>query len=196
MPRTVAMPIHPFERKQIMKSRIPRLAGIMAAALFALGTQVALAQPGGGPGGGFGGGPGHHGAGPGRGFEIEHVLASLKTQLSLNTSQQSMWDAVVAHGKTARQNARAAMDGVHAVMTAELAKPEPNFAAVAAAADAAQGAAQAERKQVRDEWLALYATFTPAQKAIVRDAVKQRVERMDAFRDKMKERFQQRQGNG
>ncbi|MFO1313430.1 MAG: periplasmic heavy metal sensor [Burkholderiales bacterium] len=173
-----------------MKSRIPRLAGIMAAALFALGTQVALAQPGGGPGGG----PGH--PGPGRGFEIEHVLASLKTQLNLNTQQQATWDAVVAHGKTARQNARAAMDQVHAVMTAELAKAEPNFAAVAAAADAAQGSAQAERKQVRDEWLALYATFTPAQKAIVRDAVKQRVERMDAFRDRMKERFQQRQGNG
>lgn len=175
-----------------MKSRIPRLSGLMAAALFALGTQVAFAQPGGGPGGP--GGPGH--PGPGRGFEIEHVLASLKTQLNLNTQQQATWDAVVAHGKTARQNARAAMDQVHNVLTAELAKPEPNFAAVAAAADAAHNTTQAERKAVRDEWLALYATFTPAQKAIVRDAVKQRVERMDAFRDRMKERFQQRQGNG
>lgn len=171
-----------------MKSRIPRMTGLMAAALFALGANVAMAQPG--PGG-FGG-PGH--PGPGRGFEIENVLASLKAQLNLNTQQQATWDAVVAHGKTARQNARAAMDQVHTVMTAELAKPEPNFAAVAAAADAAQNATQAERKQVRDEWLALYASFTPAQKAIVRDAVKQRVERMEAFRDKMKERFQQRQG--
>lgn len=169
-----------------MKSRIPRRTGIMAAALFALGTHVALAQPAGGPG------PGH--PPPGRGFEIEHVLTALKAQLSLNTQQQALWDAAAAHGKTARQNARAAMDQVHALLTAELAKAEPNFAAVAAAADAAQTNAQGARKQVRDEWLALYATFSPAQKAIVRDAVKSRVDRMDAFRDKMKERFQQRQG--
>jgi len=132
-----------------------------------------------------------HGRG---GFELEHVLSQVKAQLNLNTQQQSMWDAAAAHGKTARQNARAAMDSMHATLTAELAKPEPNFAAVAATADAAQANAQAARKQVRDEWLALYATFSPAQKGIVRDATKARVDRMDAFRDKMKERFQQRQG--
>jgi protein CpxP len=169
-----------------MKSRIPRWTGVMAAALLALGSQVSLAQPG--PGG-----HGHPGHGRGE-FEIEHVLAQLKTQLNLNTQQQATWDAVVAHGKTARQNARATMDSVHAALTAELAKPEPNFAAVAATADAAQAAAQAARKSVRDEWIALYASFSPAQKALVRDAIKARVDRMEAFRDKMKERFQQRQG--
>ena len=168
-----------------MNSRIPRWTGIMAAALLALGTNVAMAQPG-GPGH-----PGPHGRG---GFEIEHVLAELKSQLNLNTQQQATWDAAVAHGKTARQNARAAMESVHAALTAELAKAEPNFAAVAATADAAQANAQAVRKQVRDEWLSLYATFSPAQKAVVRDAVKARVDRMDAFREKMKEKFQQRQG--
>ena len=168
-----------------MNSRIPRWTGIMAAALLAFGTNVAMAQPG-GPGH-----PGPHGRG---GFEIEHVLAELKSQLNLNTQQQATWDAAVAHGKTARQNARAAMESVHAALTAELAKAEPNFAAVAATADAAQANAQAVRKQVRDEWLSLYATFSPAQKAVVRDAVKARVDRMDAFREKMKEKFQQRQG--
>ncbi len=170
-----------------MNSRIPRWTGVMAAALLALGSHAALAQPG-GPGG-----HGHPGHGRG-GFEIEHVLAQVKAQLNLNTQQQATWDAAVAHGKTARQNARAAMDSVHATLTAELAKPEPNFAAVASVADAAQANAQAARKQVRDEWLALYATFSPAQKAVVRDAVRTRVDRMDAFREKMKEKFQQRQG--
>ena len=77
------------------------------------------------------------------------------------------------------------MEQVHAALTAELAKAEPDFAAVAAAADAAQANGQALRKQVRDEWLKLYATFTPAQKVIVRDAVKARVARMEDFRDKM-----------
>ena len=168
-----------------MKSRIPRWTGVMAAGLLALGSHAALAQPG---------GPGHHGHGRGGGFEIEQVLAQVKAQLNLNTQQQAMWDSAVAHSKTARQNARAAMDSVHAALTAELAKPEPNLAAVAATADAAQATAQAARKQVRDEWLSLYATFSPAQKAVVRDVIKARVERMEAFRDKMKERFQQRQG--
>ena len=168
-----------------MNSRIPRWSGLMAAALLALGTQVAVAQPG---------GPGHQGPHGQGGFEIEHVLGQVKSQLNLNTQQQATWDAAVAHGKAARQNARAAMESVHGTLNAELAKPEPNFAAVAATADAAQASAQAARKQVRDEWLALYATFSPAQKAVVRDAVKARVDRMDAFREKMKERFQQRQG--
>lgn len=165
-----------------MKSRIPRWTGVMAAGLLALGSHVALAQPG---------GHGHHGRG---GFEIEHVLAQVKAQLNLNTQQQSMWDAAVAHGKAARQNARATMESVHGALKAELAKPEPDFAVVAATADAAQANAQAARKQVRDEWLSLYATFSPAQKAVVRDVVKARVDRMEAFREKMKERFQQRQG--
>jgi Spy/CpxP family protein refolding chaperone len=173
-----------------MNSRIPRWTSVMAAGLLALGSHAALAQPG-GPGG-----HGHHGhGGHGRGgFEIEHVLAQVKAQLNLNTQQQAMWDAAVAHSKASRQNARAAMESVHATLNAELAKAEPNFAAVASVADQAQANAQAVRKQVRDEWLALYATFSPAQKAVVRDVVKARVERMEAFREKMKERFQQRQG--
>jgi Spy/CpxP family protein refolding chaperone len=169
-----------------MNSRIPRWTSVVAAGLLALGSQAALAQPG-----GHGGHGGHHGRG---GFEIERVLAQVKSQLNLNTQQQAMWDAAAAHGKAARQNARAAMESVHATLTAELAKAEPDFAAVAATADAAQANAQAARKQVRDEWLSLYATFSPAQKAVVRDVVKARVDRMEAFREKMKERFQQRQG--
>ena len=154
----------------------------MAAALLAVGSHVAVAQPG----------PGH---GQGHGFAIEHVLASLKSQLSLNTSQQVMWDNAVAHSKAARANARGSMEQVHAALNAELAKAEPDFAAVAAVTDQVQANNQAVRKQLRNEWLSLYATFSPAQKAVVRDAVKARVARMETFREKMKERFQSRQGS-
>ncbi len=165
-----------------MKTRNARWTGVIAGALIALGSHAALAQPG--------GGMGHHG--PGHGFAIEGVLASLKDQLGLNTSQQVMWDNAAAQTKAARGNGRAGMEQVHAALTAELAKAEPDFAAVANAADAAQANNQALRKQVRDEWLKLYATFSPAQKAVVRDAVKARVARMDSFRDKMKQRMQSR----
>lgn len=166
-----------------MKSPSARLAGVIAAALFAVGSQAALAQPGGGPG-----------RGPDHGLAIEQVLASLKTQLNLNTSQQVMWDNAVASAKAARASTRANMDQAHAALKAELAKAEPDFAAIATVTDQLQASNQAARKQVRDEWLRLYATFSPAQKAVVRDAVRERVARMETFREKMKERFQSRQG--
>ena len=105
-----------------MTTRIgSRLAAIAAAALVGL-TGAALAQP-------F-----HHG--PHGGGDVVMSIVALKGQLNLNTSQQSMWDNAVAAGKAARQTARANMQKVHDTLTAELAKPEPDLAAVAAASDA------------------------------------------------------------
>ena len=60
------------------------------------------------------------------------------------------------------------MQKVHDALTAELAKPEPDLAAVAAIADGVQASNQTLRQSVRDQWLQLYATFTPEQKAVVR----------------------------
>jgi hypothetical protein len=157
----------------------------MAVALFAAFSQAAVAQPGGGA-------P----LGHGRGIDIEQVIASLKTELNLNTSQQVMWDNAVLASRSARASGRAAMERVHAALKAELAKQEPDFAAVATLADNAQASAQALRKQVRDEWLRLYATFSPAQKSVVREAIRTKVERMETFREKMKERFPQRPAAG
>lgn len=169
-----------------MKTRNARWTALMAGALIALGSHAALAQP-------AGPGPGHGPHGPGGdGMSIEGALASVKGQLSLNTSQQAMWDNAAAATKAAREAGRTSMQQVHATLTAELAKAEPDFAAVAAAADAEQANAQTLRKQVRSQWLALYATFTPAQKAVVRDAVKARMDRMEAFRANMQDRMQRR----
>lgn len=177
-----------------MKTRNARWAAIMAGALIALGSHAALAQPG--PGFGPHGGGGPYGAGGphgGRGgMSIEGALASVKSQLNLNTSQQAMWDSAAAATQAARDTARTSMQQVHATLAAELAKPEPDLAAVAAASDAVHNNAQAMRKQVRDQWLALYGTFTPAQKAVVRDALKARVDRMETFRARMQERWQNR----
>ncbi len=75
-----------------------------------------------------------------------------------------------------------------------LAGLESDLAAVAAVADDAQSKGQALRGQVRDEWLKVYATFTPAQKLVVRDALAKRMERFETFRSKMKERFGGKQG--
>lgn len=169
-----------------MSNRIARWSGLMAASLLALSAGAAVAQPG----------PGGHGRGPGHGISIEHVLTQLKGQLALDTSQQVMWDNAAARTKAVREAGRGSMDQVKAALAAELTKPEPDFAAAAAVADSVQANQQALRKQVRDEWLKLYATFTPAQKAVVRDAVQQRLQRMETFRAKMKERMQSRGQGG
>ena len=162
-----------------MKSPIARISGVIAVSLLAAGAASAQAH---GPGPGPGRGPGGPAA-------IEQVIASLKTQLNLDTSQQSMWESVAANAKAAHTTARTGMEQVHAAFVAELAKAEPDLASVAALSDQAQANATAARKQIRDQWLSLYATFTPAQKTVVRDALAKRVERMETFRARMHERF-------
>ncbi len=158
-----------------------RLAVVAATAVLALTGVAALAQPV----------PVHmRGGGPGAGIEIEHVLGAVKGQLNLNTSQQLMWDSAVAQTNAARASGRDNMQKVHDALTAELAKPEPDLAAVAAMADSAQTSNQTLRHGVRDQWLQLYGTFTPEQKAVVRTALLTRVARMDARRAKMQQRFQ------
>ena len=109
----------------------------VAAALFAVAGAAAYAQ-----------GPhGHHGRHGGTG--IEQVIAQVKDKLALNSSQQVMWDNAIASTKAARQAGRAERERIHAAMKAELAKAEPDLAAVAALADQAQAAGQSLRHQVR-----------------------------------------------
>ena len=62
---------------------------------------------------------------------------------------------------------------MQAALATELAKAEPDLAAVAAVGDDVQAKNLALRHQVRDAWLAVYSTFSPDQKAIVRDALRQ-----------------------
>jgi len=110
------------------------------------------------------------------------MLQKIESQLNLNTSQQQQWDAVVAQSKAARATARASFAQVKSALQTELAKSEPDFAAVAALGDGARQQNEALRKQTRDAWLGLYATFTPEQKALARDAIKAGLDRMAARR--------------
>lgn len=160
-----------------------RLAAFAASAVLALTGAVAVAQPGGGPG--HGPGPGHAG-----GMEVEHVLARVKGELNLDTSQQLMWDNAAAQTKSARETGLAGMQKVHEAMAAELAKTEPDLAAVAAVADGVHAGNQARRQVVRNQWLQIYATFTPAQKAVVRNALAQQMARMESVAARMKARMQ------
>ena len=162
------------------KRWVSGLAIVAASALIGA-TGAAVAQPM------------HHGHGGG---DAVMGIVKLKSQLNLNTSQQTMWDNAVAAGKAARTTARGNMQKVHDTLAAELAKPEPDLAAVSAAADSARNANAALHSQVRDAWLNLYATFTPDQKAVVKTALSQRLAKMEQFQQKMQQRMQQRQSSG
>jgi hypothetical protein len=110
------------------------------------------------------------------------MLARLKPQLNLNTSQQQQWDSAIAQSNAAHDAARASVEQMKAAVQTEMAKAEPDFVAIAAITDNASQQNSAVHKQVRDAWLALYATFSPEQKAIARDAIKSGIERMQARR--------------
>jgi Spy/CpxP family protein refolding chaperone len=161
-----------------MSTRFASRFAALAAATFIGTGGAALAQS-----------PHHHG--PRGASDIVMSIAALKGQLNLNTSQQAMWDNAVAAGKAARQSARSNMQKVHDTLSAELAKPEPDLAAVAAASDVARNANAALHGQVRDAWLNLYSTFTPDQKTVVKNALSQRLARMEKFHEKMLQRHSQ-----
>jgi len=110
------------------------------------------------------------------------MLGSVKSQLNLNTAQQQQWDNAAALSAAAHTAMRASFQQRRSALQAELAKSEPDFAAVAAANDSAQAQMAALHRQARDAWLALYATFTPEQKGIARDAISAGLARMEARR--------------
>lgn len=155
------------------------LAAIAAAGLLSFGG-LALAQP--------------MPHGHGHGGDITLGIAALKGQLNLNSQQQLAWDGVAAATKSAHQTMRANFATLQSAVDALLANPQPDLAAIATVADDVESKNRALRKQIRDQWLALYSTFTSDQKTIVRDAMQQRVTRMKSFRDKMQQQGMQSNG--
>ena len=152
-----------------------------------------------GMGGGMGPHPGmgmHGGPGAGAGHDTfgpfaEKMLDAAKQRLNLTATQQTAWDKAVANGKASRESQKANRQRVRDAMRAELAKLDPDFAAVAKVADDVEKANREQRTRVRDEWLALYATFSPAQKAVAREMVSRHVERAEKMREWMQERREQ-----
>jgi Spy/CpxP family protein refolding chaperone len=166
--------------------RARRLALATTAALaMACAATVAYAEPGGGMRHGM---HGMHGVAPIDQL-VPQLLEEAKASLNLNTSQQALWDSVVAQGATARDQGRANRQQVKNAIKLELAKPEPDLAAIADIADSVQQQNRSLRQKVRTQWLALYATFSSEQKAIVRDLLQQRLARAESFRERMHERM-------
>ena len=130
--------------------------------------------------------PPHHGGG-----DPVAMIQSLHDQLGLDMSQQPLWDAAVAATQTARQAMHAGMQQLKAATQAELAKPEPDLASLAAQADAIQQQNAVTRKAARDAWLAVYANLNATQKGVVRDAIAAKLARLEQFRARMLQRLSQ-----
>lgn len=152
--------------------RVSRLAVALAAAAVLAAPLAAQANGPGGPPGGP------------AGF-VEEVLAQLKDKLALDTSQQLQWQAALEQARAAHAQARATRETVRATVDAELAKAEPDLAAIATAMDSVQAQGMAARREVRDSWLRLYAGMRADQKAVVRDAIKSRLAKMEEGRGRM-----------
>jgi Spy/CpxP family protein refolding chaperone len=130
---------------------------------------------------------GMHRGGGGIDQMLGRMLEHAKSRLNLNTSQQVIFDNAAAQTRAAREAARANRQQVKAALRAELAKPEPDLAAVAAVADSVEQQNRASRLQVRNEWLRLYAALSPEQKGVARDMLQKRLERAESFREKVRE---------
>jgi protein CpxP len=117
------------------------------------------------------------------------VLQRIQAKLNLNTSQQQQWEAAVAQSKAAHQAIRANFQQLKTATQAEVAKTDPDLAALATLSDQLQQQNIAQRQQARAAWLALYGTFSADQKTTVKDAINARMARMEAFRQRMLDRL-------
>ena len=153
------------------RSTTRRIGMLLAALAFATAGAVS-AQP-----------AGHFGHGPGGGgLSIERAIGAAKSQLNLNTSQQQMWDANVALSKSTFAQARANREALRTAVQTELAKDPPDLRTLAGQMDALQAQNHDARTKVRNAWLQLYETFTPEQKAVVKQILTQRLSRMEQMR--------------
>jgi hypothetical protein len=113
-----------------------------------------------------GGGPAMQG-----GALFGHRLAAIKSRLELAPEQDAQWNKALAESRRVADSARAKRRATREAVRDELAKAEPDLARIAGIRDEAQAAVQAEMRGARDLWLQLYATFSPAQKAVVKEAM-------------------------
>jgi len=119
-------------------------------------------------------------------------LERLATELKLSAEQRAQWDAQMQKSKTVHEAMRKARTDMHQVVKAELAKAEPDLAALAAKADEARDKGRAAHRDLRDGWLKLYAGFNAEQKAIVKKRILVHLGRFEKLRDRMHQRMHDR----
>lgn len=119
-------------------------------------------------------------------------LGKVHDQLKLNPEQESAWKQAEEKSRETMKQMRDSHEKTRAAMKQELAKSEPDFAAIARIADETQESNLKARREARDLWLKLYAGLTPEQKTVARDFMRERMAMAERFRDKFKRRASER----
>lgn len=104
-------------------------------------------------------------------------LEKLHTELKLNAEQDALWKKASAAMEESWKNQRARHQSLREQAQKTLAAPSPDLRALATEQDKIHAAAEADRKVVRDQWLALYDKLDAGQKSTAAKFLAQRLER-------------------
>jgi Spy/CpxP family protein refolding chaperone len=108
----------------------------------------------------------------------------LKADLKLDPAQDFAWQQIADKRAELSKARRADRASFRETMKSELAKAEPDFARIVEEKRRIEEKNLAVRNELREMQLKLYSTFTAEQKALVREAIKDRFERMEQWRER------------
>lgn len=109
-------------------------------------------------------------------------LERLERALKLAPEQRQAWQAIAAKRRALWRERRQGWRATRQALQAELAKPAPDLARVAAVRDQARAQERHARRELEGLQLRLYASFSPQQKLVLRDFLKARLARAEQRR--------------
>jgi Spy/CpxP family protein refolding chaperone len=132
---------------------------------------------------------GHHeGAGKRHGHHWKEHAAKhwekLKADLKLNPAQEFAWQEIADRRAALHKERHGDRAQLKEAMKQELAKAEPDFARIVRQKQQLDEKGLQARNEMREMQLKLYSSFSAEQKAVMRDAMKARMERVEQWRDK------------
>jgi uncharacterized membrane protein len=115
-------------------------------------------------------------AGRHHGF-MERAVAQLHDRLGLNPQQEALWQKALSSTQQTMAQMRKEHKERRATLLRELDNPKVNLHTLAQQMDALRDQQATARKQVRDQWLAVYDSLDANQQGQVRSFLRERLER-------------------
>ena len=108
---------------------------------------------------------------------MERAIAQLHDKLNLNPQQEALWQKALSDTQQTMAQMRKEHKERHATLLRELDNPQVNLHTLAQQMDAMRDQQAAARKQLRDQWLAVYDSLDANQQGQVRSFLRERLER-------------------
>jgi len=123
-------------------------------------------------------------AAPAQGLpQIDQHLERLEKQLRLTPEQKEQYEMAVGATKRLMLGLTIAAMEAKDRLAAELAKPRPDFGALAGLQDEILEQSQTLRREARQEWMKLYGMLDPAQVAELKDFLQRRLDHLGLLHD-------------